>query len=78
MIGEEVFKEKMKSFLFSLKPLPILNPMIGIQACSAGILSNQAGYASASLRTLREMKKASLRSALKPPLRVVLIEFLLI
>jgi len=31
----------MKTFLFSLKSLPILNPMKEIEACDAGILSNK-------------------------------------
>jgi len=42
MIGKEVLKEKMKIFFFSLYLLPVLNSMIGIEACDAGILSNQA------------------------------------
>jgi hypothetical protein len=42
MIGKEVLKEKMKPFVFSLNLFPILNPMIRIEACDAGILSNQA------------------------------------
>ena len=41
MVGKEVLKEKMKNFIFSLKPLPILNPMKGIEAFDAGILSNK-------------------------------------
>jgi hypothetical protein len=43
--GKEVLKEKMKNSFFSLKPLSILNPMKGIKACDAGILSNQASFA---------------------------------
>jgi len=41
MVGKEVLKEKMKNFLFSLRPLPVLNPMKGIETCDAGILSNK-------------------------------------
>jgi hypothetical protein len=41
MIGEEVLR-KNEDLLFSSEPLPILNPMLGIEACDAGILSNQA------------------------------------
>ena len=41
MIGKEVLKEKMKVFIFSLNLFTILNPMIRIEACDAGILSNQ-------------------------------------
>jgi hypothetical protein len=41
IVGEEVPKEKMKNFFFSLKPVPMLNPMKGIEACGAGIISNK-------------------------------------
>jgi hypothetical protein len=42
MIGKEVLSKKKKIFFFSLNFFPILNPMIGIEACDAGILSNQS------------------------------------
>jgi hypothetical protein len=45
-------KGKIKTFLFPLNLFPILNPMIGIEACGAGILSNQICFASAALRAL--------------------------
>jgi hypothetical protein len=41
MIREEVLRKE-EDLLYSLRALPILNPMLGIEACNAGILSNQA------------------------------------
>jgi len=52
MIGKEVSKGKMKPFVFSLNPFPILNPMIGIEACDARVLSNRDLFASVPLRAL--------------------------
>jgi hypothetical protein len=49
------FKGKMKTFFFPLNLFPILNPMIWIEACDAGILSNLACLASVAQRALREM-----------------------
>ncbi len=42
----------MKDFFFPLKSFPILNPMTGIEACDAGILSNPAGFAYVPLGAL--------------------------
>jgi hypothetical protein len=41
MNREEILR-KNEDLLFCLEPLPILDPMLGIEACDAGILSNQA------------------------------------
>jgi len=41
MIGKQVMKEKTKIFFFSSNLFPILNPIMGIEAYGAGILSNQ-------------------------------------
>jgi hypothetical protein len=42
MIGKEVLKEEMKTFFFPVYLFLILNLLLGIEACDAGILSNQA------------------------------------
>jgi hypothetical protein len=51
----------MKTFFFPLSLFPILNPMIGIEACDAGIISNQAFLASVAQRALREIQRDPFR-----------------
>jgi len=51
----------MKTFFFPLNLFPILNPMIGIEACDAGILSNQAYSASVAQGALREIQRDPFR-----------------
>ena len=60
-MAREMVLRKNEDLLFSLEPLPILNPMLRIEVCDAGILSNQAYSASVAQGALREIQRDPFR-----------------